>query len=126
MEGAKRDSKRTCTKNGPDDLAGTRVLRCFIYNCFGSVRSTAASNRTESKANIANYVESGLLYNTLTCNLCGEIGHKRRYCWNSPPPQAIPLAEGSIVEPFSQSYEVGCAVQVRRVSENVKEKILTI
>ena len=49
-------------------------------------------------------------------------GHERKYCPNSTSPAAVARAGSSAVKPAPQPHQDGCAVQIGRVSDNVKAK----
>ena len=58
----------------------------------------------------------------ITCYHCDEIGYEKRFYRNPPRPQAVPRGGGSTPGPTSQPYRVGCAAQVRRLSDDAKAK----
>ena len=51
-----------------------------------------------------------------------HIGHEKRFCRNSPRPQAAPRGGSNTSKPPSQPYRVGCTAQVGRLSDDAKTK----
>ena len=93
------------------------TLKCFLCNRVGHQAIDCCVKPEEGRNE---YNRPGK--HAVTCYQCGEIGHEKRFCRNSPRPQAVPWGEGNIPRPTSQPYRVGCAVQVGRLSDDAKAK----
>ena len=113
----KRDSARAGVKNNHSGFHPGRTLKCFLCNRVGH-RAIDCRVKPEGGRNEYNRPAR----HAVTCYQCGGIGHKWRFCWNAPHPQAAPRGGGNNLRSPSQPYRVGCTAQVGRLSDDAKAK----
>ena len=113
----KRDNARVGVKNNHSGFPPASILKCFLCNRVGH---QAIDCRVKPEGGRNEY--SRPARHAVTCYQCGEVEHKRRFFWNAPGPQAVSRNGGNTPRLTSQSYRIGCAVQVGRLSDNAKAK----
>ena len=104
-------------KNNHSGFPPASTLKCFLCNGVGH---RAIDCRAKPERGCKVYNRPGR--HAVTCYLCSETEHEKRFCRNTPRPQAAPRGGGNIPRPPSQPYRVGCAAQVGRLSDDVKVK----
>ena len=113
----KRDSVRSGLKDNHSGFPPASTLKCFLCNRVGY---RAIDSRVKPEGGRNEYNRPAR--QAVMCYQCGGIGHKRRFCWNPPRPQAVPRDGGNTPRPTSQPYRDGCAAQVGRLSDDAKAK----
>ena len=113
----KRDSARASVKNNHSGFPPASTLKCFLCNRVGH---RAIDCHVEPEGGRNGYNRPAR--HAVACYQCGKIGHKKRFCRNNPRPQAAPRGRGNTPGLPSQSYRVGCAAQVGRLSDDAEAK----
>ena len=113
----KCDSTRLGVKNNQNGFPPASTLKCFLCNRVGH---QAIDCRVKPEGGCSEYNRPGR--HAVTCYQCDEIDHEKRFCQNTPHPQAVPHSGGNTPRPTSQPYQVGCTAQVGRLSDDAKVK----
>ena len=112
-----RDRARASMKDNYSGFPPTSTLKYFLCNRVGH---RAIDCRAKLKGERNKYNRPAR--HTVSCYQCSEIGHEKRFCRNTPRPQAAPRGGGNTPRPTLQPCQVGCAAQVGRLSDDAKAK----
>ena len=81
----KRDSTIVDVKDSHSGFPSANALKCFLYNRVGH---RAIDCRVKPEGGRKKYNRP--TRHAETCCQCGEIGHEKRFCGNTPRPQPVP------------------------------------
>ena len=113
----KRESARAGVEDNYSRFPPASTLKCFLCNRVGH-RAIDCRVKPEGGRNEDNRPAR----RAVTCYQCGGIGHKWRFCWSNPRPQAALRGGGNTPRSPSQPYRGGCTAQVGRISGDAKAK----
>ena len=95
----KRENARAGVKDSHSGFPPASTLKCFLCNRIGH---RAIDCRVKPKG--GRHVCNRRSRHAVTCYQRGEIGHEKRFCRNTPYPQAVPRGGGNTPRPTSQPY----------------------
>ena len=113
----KRDNARVGVKDNHSGFPPASTLKCLLCNRVGH---RAIDCRVKPEGGRNEYNRPGR--HAVISYQCGKIGYEKKFCRNTPRPQAAPRGGGNTPRPTSQPYRIGCAAQVGRLSDEARAK----